>query len=67
MVTFFTTYLLITYQKNQIRSILINNLRQMSLRARNCINQKVFDAFYQDYIDYKKYMRGIMNSFSQGK
>ena len=39
----------------------------MSLRARNCINQKVFDAFYQDYIDYKKYMRGIMNSFSQGK
>ena len=26
-----TTYLLIAYQKNQIRSILINNLREMSL------------------------------------
>ena len=31
MVKVCTTYLLITHQKNQIRSILINNLREMSL------------------------------------
>ena len=66
MVTFFTTYLLITYQKNQIRSILINNLRQMSFRA-SFLNQEVFDAFCQDYIDYENYTRSIINSFSPGK
>ena len=67
MVKVCTTYLLIIYQKNQIRSILINNLRQMSLRARNCVNQEEFDGFYKGYIDYENYTRGIIDSFSQGK
>ena len=39
----------------------------MSLRARNCVNQEEFDGFYQGYIDYENYMRGIIDSFSQGK
>ena len=67
MVKCSTKYLLIKYQKNQIRSILINNLRQMSLRGRDCVNQEVFDDFYQDYINYENYRRGIINSFSPGK
>ena len=67
MAKFCTTYLLITYQKNPVRIILISNLRQMSLRARNCVNQDIFDGFYQSYIDYENYTRGIINSFSPGK
>ena len=39
----------------------------MSLRARNCVNQEEFDGFYQGYIDYENYTRGITDSFSQGK
>ena len=39
----------------------------MSLRGRNCVNQEVFDDFYQDYINYENYRRGIINSFSPGK
>ena len=38
----------------------------MSFRA-SFLNQEVFDTFYQDYIDYENYTRGIINSFSPGK
>ena len=39
----------------------------MSLRARNCVNQQVYDGFYQGYTDYENYTRGIIDSLSQGK